>query len=489
MNTPAQSYNDTLADKITLLAGQINAANYRFLKLVGEFDRLEAWAGYGIRSCAHWLNWKCGISFGTAREKVRVARAMESLDGISTAFSTGEISYSKVRAMTRVATASNEEYLLMIAQYGTAEQMEKLTKTFRTVSCYEDYMPEGRLTDKCYGDGSDLSREALQEEFDNELTEQNKQAKDRSFSSYQDEEGMWIIRAKLPAEEGGLLVKLVTALGEQIAANEKHQVAETVPAETDYIEEDGITFPQRRADALLVMAEQFLAEGNHTIEGATLAGSERCQLMLHIHAGSNINNSLDGRWLPTEAAKCLSCDASLIVIEEDEVGNVLNIGRRSRIIPAGMSRALSVRDHGHCQFPGCCESRYVEGHHIKHWGDGGETKLDNLVTLCRYHHRELHKGNFYLSVKPEVCDSNANNPRFADRLVFSRCRKGLKGQPYAEGESIIEANPACPNRNCTELPWSICKDIGIKTAITHWLGERMDLEMAVDGLMSKTYRH
>lgn len=480
MNTSAQNYNDTLADKITLLAGQINAANYRFLKLVGEFDRLEAWAGCGIRSCAHWLNWKCGISFGTAREKVRVARAMENLDGINTAFSAGEISYSKVRAMTRVATASNEEYLLMIAQHGTAEQMEKLTKAFRTVSRYEDYMPEGRLSDKCYGDGSDIAREALQEEFNNELTEINKEAKDRSFSSYQDEEGMWVIRAKLPAEEGGLLVKLVTALGEQIAANEKSKA-----------EEDEITFPQRRADALLVMADQFLAEGNHSIDGAatTLAGSERCQLMLHIHAGSNNADNLDGRWLPTEAAKCLSCDASLVVAEQDEAGNVLNIGRRSRIIPAGMSRTLSVRDHGHCQFPGCCESHYVEGHHIQHWADGGETKLDNLVTLCRYHHRQLHKGNFYLSVKPDPGVLKGENSRFADHLVFSRCREGLKGKSFAEGESVIEANPTFPVHSNTELPWSICRNIGIKTAITRWLGERMDLEMAVDGLLSKTYRH
>ena len=276
----------------------------------------------------------------------------------------------------------------------------------------------------------------------------------------------------------GLLVKLVTALGEQIAANEKHKV-----------KEDEITFPQRRADALLVMTEQFLAEGNHSNNGATLTGSERCQLMLHIHAGSNITDNLDGHWLPTEAAKCLSCDASLVVTEEDEAGNVLNIGRRSRIIPAGMSRALSVRDHGHCQFPGCCESHYVEGHHIRHWADGGETKLDNLVTLCRYHHRQLHKGNFYLSVKPDSGVLKGENSRFADRLVFSRCREGLKGKSFAEGESVIEANPTFRVHSSTELPWSICKNMGIKTAITRWLGEHMDLEMAVNGLLYKTYRH
>lgn len=112
--------------------------------------------------------------------------------------------------------------------------------------------------------------------------------------------------------------------------------------------------------------------------------------MLHIkagaeNAGARNDTSLDGRWL----------------LQEDEVGNVLDIGRKTRIIPPGMTRALAIRDGG-CQFPGCCETRYTEGHHIKHWADRGETKLDNLVTLCRCHHTELHKGSYFLSLKPEA---------------------------------------------------------------------------------------
>ena len=71
------------------------------------------------------------------------------------------------------------------------------------------------------------------------------------------------------------------------------------------------------------------------------------------------------------------------------------------------------------QFPGCCESRYVDGHHIKHWADGGETKLGNLVTLCRFHHRELHKGNYFLCLKPEINTVQ----RFTDRLCFSKVNR------------------------------------------------------------------
>jgi hypothetical protein len=131
--------NDQIADKITTLAGQINAANYRFLKLIAEFDRRNAWAGFGIRSCAHWLSWTCGLDMNTAREKVRVARALENLPIINAAFEKGELSFSKVRAMTRAATDINESYLLMIAEYGTTQQMETLVKSFRTVSRIEKF--------------------------------------------------------------------------------------------------------------------------------------------------------------------------------------------------------------------------------------------------------------------------------------------------------------------------------------------------------------
>ncbi|CCK76810.1 hypothetical protein OLEAN_C26340 [Oleispira antarctica RB-8] len=126
----------------------------------------------------------------------------------------------------------------------------------------------------------------------------------------------------------------------------------------------------------------MLAEGV-----GSLKGHERCQLVLHVHQGglgsTALDSNLDGRWLLPDAARRLACDASLLVVSEDDVGNVLNIGRRSRVIPPAMARALAIRDGGCCQFPGCCESSYVEGHHVKHWADGGETKLDNLVTLCR----------------------------------------------------------------------------------------------------------
>ncbi|MDO8863079.1 HNH endonuclease signature motif containing protein, partial [Haliea sp. E1-2-M8] len=122
---------------------------------------------------------------------------------------------------------------------------------------------------------------------------------------------------------------------------------------------------QVRADALVAMVEHFLVSGPDYRGLQGLQGAERCQV--------------------------LSCDASLVTVLEDDAGKVLNVGRKSRIVPEHIRRALRERD-GVCQYPGCQESEYVDAHHIQHWAEGGETRLDNLVTLCRFHHRQLHRG-------------------------------------------------------------------------------------------------
>jgi len=473
--------NDQLADEITTLAGQINAANYRFLKLLAEFDRRGAWVDAGIRSCAYWLNWKCGIAMNAAREKVRVARALDGLPEINEAFEKGKLSFSKVRAMTRIATAENESNLLMVANYGTAQHVEVLVRAYRLVSpqCDAD---EG-IANKVFEDVA----------FGNIKSSDNKKSENqqdqRKVSCYQDDDGMWHIQALLPAEEGGLLVKVLQELGDRLVADSSTaQTEASLEKEMEpepEIEDEKVTavtsFPQRRADALVAIAEHYLATNSGDV--ASLKASERCQLILHVQEGAN----LDGRWLPPDAARRLACDTSFRVVKEDEYGNVLDLGRRSRIISSAMSRALSIRDGG-CQFPGCCETRYVDGHHIKHWADGGETKLDNLVTLCRYHHRELHKGNYFLCLKPET-DSPQ---RFADRLCFSKVDRYFDAPFNRSDEFVIAPNPATFTCACCDasvlekalLP-SIYHSINANTAVTGWLGEQMDLSMAVDGLIYK----
>lgn len=123
---------EDLGHQIIELAGHLNAANYRFLMLIAEWDRRKGWGGDGAtQSCAHWLNWKCGIDMGAAREKVRTATALTILPKIAAAMERGELSYAKVRALTRVACPDTESTLLDYAIHGTAAHVERIVRDFR----------------------------------------------------------------------------------------------------------------------------------------------------------------------------------------------------------------------------------------------------------------------------------------------------------------------------------------------------------------------
>ena len=168
---------DEIAAEICTLTGHINAANHRWLMLIAEFDRRNGWADSATQSCAHWLNWKCGIAMGAAREKVRVARALENLPKVTAAMACGKLSYSKAREITRVACAETEDYLLMIAEHGTAQHVEKLVRAYR----------------RCQ-DAEELSREARQQQ-------------NRCVSWRYDDDGSLVLNCRLPAEAGARLMK------------------------------------------------------------------------------------------------------------------------------------------------------------------------------------------------------------------------------------------------------------------------------------------
>ena len=133
-----------LASSITELAGHLNAANRRWLALIAEFDRRKGWSDWLTHSCAHWLNWQCGIDIGAAREKVRVAHALEQLPLIGAAMARGELSYSKVRALTRVATPATESVFLSIALHGTAHHVETIVRQYRRATEAAELSREAR---------------------------------------------------------------------------------------------------------------------------------------------------------------------------------------------------------------------------------------------------------------------------------------------------------------------------------------------------------
>src|ERR1700678_4245551 len=301
-----------LEAQITELAGHLNAANYRWLTLIGQFDRRNGWADGKLPSCAHWLNFKCGLNLGAARERIRVAHALTGLPKIAASMARGELSYSKVRALTRVACETTEESFLMIALHGTAHHMERLVRGYRRAQ-----------------DAEELSREAQQHTH-------------RSVRYGFAEDGSLILKARLPALAGALLIEALDAALERVPDHE-------ISAERE--EECTLSFEHRRADALAAVAESYLAASD-------TAG--RCEIE-------------NGPALPAETVRRLTCDASLLHLLENEHGEPLDVGRKTRSIPPAIRRALNSRDGG-CRFPGCTHQRYLDAHHIEHWADGGDTR-------------------------------------------------------------------------------------------------------------------
>ncbi len=171
---------------------------------------------------------------------------------------------------------------------------------------------------------------------------------------------------------------------------------------------------------------------------------------------------------PVETARRHSCDCSKVEITEDEQGEPLDVGRKTRSIPPALRRALAARDKG-CVFPGCNHKRYVDGHHIEHWADGGATKLSNLATLCRFHHRAVHEGG----LKMERCDDGAWRFINARGEALYGCAPGHT-QPFADWRRL----PAEHAERGIQ--------INANTAATGWRGERMDYGVAIDSLRFRT---
>jgi hypothetical protein len=158
--------------------------------------------------------------------------------------------------------------------------------------------------------------------------------------------------------------------------------------------------------------------------------------------------------MAAETARRLACDGSFVKLLESDDGEPLNLGRKTRTISAPLRRALSARDKG-CRFPGCCNARYIDAHHIVHWANGGETKPANLVSLCRFHHRAVHEGGFRI----ELLDDGA--------LRFLK----------PDGESVEAVTPDCAD---SQGDW---RELPTGTFENHWRGERLDLAQAIDVLV------
>ncbi|HSL49257.1 MAG TPA: DUF222 domain-containing protein, partial [Candidatus Deferrimicrobiaceae bacterium] len=345
---------DRLGEEIAELSAHLDAATARFLALIREFDARGGW-NTGFRSCAAWLSWRVGLDLGAAREQVRVARALGALPLLADALARGQLSYAKVRALTRVATPETEARLLAVGRAGTAAHVERIVRGWRRV----DRQAEARAAAR--------------------------QHAGRALHVYQDDDGTVVLRGRLAPEVGALLLRALDAARETLYQRAR-ATAGGGAAVSDPATEPP-TRAQQQADALALLAETAL---RHELDPG--APGERYQVVVHVDAavladpeqpGQSVLE--EGSHVSAETSRRLACDASRVVMRHDHTGRLAEVGARTRTIPPALRRALLHRDPS-CRFPGC-HVRVGQGHHVRHWAQGGPTTLANLVLLCRRHHR------------------------------------------------------------------------------------------------------
>ena len=504
---------ERLGDRIAELSARIQAATYELLVLIRQFDEANGWST--CVSCAHWLSWRTGLAPGAAREHVRVARALGKLPKLSDAMRRGVVSYSKVRAVTRVATPETEQALLDVALCGTAAHVEQVVRGWRRV-------------DRAAEQAEDRQRHAA-----------------RSLSTWVDDDGMVVVRGRLTPEVGAVLRRALEAACDQAqqadasrgAAREvatDTAAADTVVAAMEQVSE-GLkpTFAQRQADAIGMLAECALAGG---LDRGT--AGDRYQVVVHVDAGAlaeasdvpagtpaaqaaparpggapaartrpgsagraargrpmrrslhpcpgpdpapptpaqhleaappaaapaagsqTVLDEAGGIHVSQETARRLACDAATVKMQHGAGGEILDVGRRTRTISPALRRALVARDR-QCQFPGC-HNRRCDAHHLRHWADGGATALDNLVLLCRRHHRAVHEEGFGVTLAAK------GGVRFV--------RPDGRPLPEAPPAPVWSGEPLAPVAARLDREGVA---IDPHTATPAWRGERLDVGWAV----------
>ena len=318
---------------------------HRLLTDLRAFDASNHWADAGARSCASWLSWRVGWDPGTAREHLRVARALGELPLIDAALREGRLSYSKVRAITRVATPAIEAALLDDARRTTAAQLEVICRALRSVQ------RQGALS------ADDVRAR-------------------RSVTRRERDDGMVTIEAVLPADEAAIVFAAI----EHEACDRAQDVSAGMHLD--------------RADGLLAMCQAALrgdALDRAPVEVVlTISRDALATTATTTPSVPAIGCLADGTGVSAEAARRLACDCGVVHLDEDADGQPLSVGRRTRSIPTALARALARRDTT-CRFPGCTNRRFLDGHHLTHWIHGGATSLENLCRLCSSHHRYVHE--------------------------------------------------------------------------------------------------
>ncbi len=324
---------DSLEHELADLTAHLEVATHRQLTILRALAPTGFWLNRNAASFAQWLSWRIGLAPGAAREKLRVARALGDLPSVDAAFATAKLSYSKVRALTRVATKENESVLLDMALRTTAAHLEQICRGLRRAD-----------TD------SELARDA----------------DTRWVRQRHGDHGMVRIDAQLHPDEAAIVWQAI----------ERARTSAGTP----------------HADALVQVARSFDVDATKTRPSAEVVVHVREELLAE-GTGAMAAVLEDGRRVPAETLRRVACDCATQAVAFDGAGVPIDVGRKRRLVSPALRRALEARDGG-CRFPGCSHRAWLDAHHVEHWLHGGLTAMRNLVLLCPFHHRLLHEGGY-----------------------------------------------------------------------------------------------
>jgi len=361
---------ERLEAEITELSGHLAAATARLLGWISAYDQREGWRSWGCVSAAQWLSWKCGDGLHAAREKVRVARALDELPLIRASFAAGELSFTKVRAVTRVAMPADESDWVALARHSTGSQLERAVSQARNAVDRPENADARRAFER---------REVSRSTGSNGLTQ---------------------VKLEGPADA----IEAIWAAVEVVAsALVDDAVGETGTSRREATAARG-GIGAIRFDALTQMAERILAAAPAAAERGDVG---RLALVIDAEGMAEMTAddapaeggeiTLSGRRVAPEVAQRWSCDVRASVMLEHD-GHVHDEGRDARVVNRKLRRALHRRDLGMCRFPGCAATSWLHAHHIIHWADEGPTDLDNLVSVCGFHHHLVHEGGWSVAI-------------------------------------------------------------------------------------------
>ncbi|MEO9221747.1 MAG: DUF222 domain-containing protein [Mycobacteriaceae bacterium] len=414
--------DEQVADEITTWAGRVAAGEARLLTLIGEFERREAWSGPGMLSCAHWLSWRLGMGLTAAHERVRVAKALRCLPLLAAAFGAGRLSWTQVRAITRVGTPEDEASWVELARNATGAQLERLVRGVRRAQRTED-------------DAADPEAAAW---------------RDEARVSY-DEDGTLVISVRLPAEQGAVVIAALEQARQLLDHDTKPSAEETTEASAEN------SAPAATVAQGLVQLARTALETMATSHPQA-AHRNRSRLVAQVDPLSGWARLADGELLPPSSL--LGLETPTTALRPLTRGDLCrhDLGRTRRAPSLVLRELLGTVDGEQCRFPGCTRHSKLHAHHLQFWSRNGPTDLANLLLLCSRHHTLVHTQGFQLELR-------------ADRSLTVHT---------ADGTAVLH-HPALPWRPAEDLDGQITA----RTLPPYVTGQRLDLGYAVATLLQQ----